>query len=76
MDRPTHKPTNRPMNRNRNIYIALACCLVMTGWVFFGSTGLGYTEYRELRARDMFGLAIPWICVITVLIRDRRKGTV
>ncbi|MGF6553518.1 hypothetical protein [Paraburkholderia youngii] len=64
------------MKSNRNLYIGLVLCLVMTCWVFFGSTGLGYTEYRPLRARDMFGLAIPWICVITVLIRDRRKGIV
>ncbi|MGF6605936.1 hypothetical protein [Paraburkholderia tuberum] len=64
------------MKSNRNIYIGLACCVIMTCWVFFGSTGLGYTEYRALRARDMFGLAIPWICVIIVLIRDRRKGII
>lgn len=64
------------MKRNRDLCVGVALCVALTCWVFFGSTGLGYTEYRALRARDMFGLAIPWICLIVVLIRDRRRGIV
>lgn len=60
---------------DKNKWIAIAVCLLLTAAAYIGSTGLFYTVFRPIRNYDLIAFAGAWGGLIWMLIRDReRKG--
>ena len=59
------------MDKNR--WIAVVVCLVLTAAAYIGSTGLFYTDFRPIRNYDLIAFAGSWGGLIYMLIRDRKK---
>lgn len=60
---------------DKNKWIAVAACVLLTAAAYIGSTGLFYAEFRQIRNYDLVAFAGSWGGLIWMLIRDRkRKG--
>lgn len=58
---------------DRNKWIAVGVCLLLTIAAYIGSTGLFYTSFRPIRNYDLVAFAGSWIGLIYMLIRDRKR---
>jgi hypothetical protein len=58
---------------DQNKWIAVAVCLCLTAAAYIGSTGLFYTQFRQIRNYDLIAFAGSWLGLIYMLIRDRPK---
>jgi len=58
---------------DKNKWIAIVVCLVLTAAAYIGSTGLFYTDFRPIRNYDLIAFAGSWGGLIYMLIRDRKK---
>ncbi|CAM4336949.1 Membrane protein [Comamonas aquatilis] len=58
---------------NKNKWIAVFVCLVLTAAAFIGSTGLFYTTYRPIRNYDIVAFVASWVGLIYYLYRDRNR---
>ncbi len=58
---------------NRNKWIAVVVCIVLTAAAYIGSTGLFYTTFRPIRNYDLVAFAGSWIGLIYMLYRDRNR---
>lgn len=58
---------------NRNKWIAVVVCIVLTAAAYIGSTGLFYTTFRPIRNYDLVAFAGSWIGLIYMLYRDRSR---
>jgi len=58
---------------NKNKWIAVFVCIVLTAAAFIGSTGLFYTTYRPIRNYDIVAFVASWVGLIYYLYRDRNR---
>lgn len=58
---------------DKNKWIAVAVCVLLTVAAYIGSTGLFYTDFRPIRNYDLIAFAGSWAGLIYMLIRDSRR---
>ena len=58
---------------NKNKWIAVVVCMILTLGAYMGSTGLFYTTFRPIRNYDLIAFAGSWIGLIYMMIRDRKR---
>ena len=58
---------------DKNKWIAVVVCLVLTAAAYIGSTGLFYTQFRPIRNYDLIAFAGSWLGLIWILLRNRRS---
>lgn len=58
---------------NRNKWIAVAVCLLLTAAAYIGSTGLFYTSFRPIRNYDLVAFGASWAGLVWMLVRDGKR---
>lgn len=58
---------------DKNKWIAVAVCVLLTIAAYIGSTGLFYTDFRPIRNYDLIAFAGSWAGLIYMMIRDSRR---
>lgn len=56
---------------DRNKWIAVGICVLLTAGAYIGSTGLFYAEYRPIRIYDLVAFAVSWAGLLWMLVRKK-----